>query len=248
MYTPPPTDAAMSPYDATMVSLAIVAIIIILIIIIVCIDRWLKSPFSYPHLDVAFDVSRKRQPKIEDYIDRWLLDGGWDEVVAHSVKVSRWKDAACDYIDTHALKKRRTRQLAHAIDDAHAYRFTMTRKQTRYTQKNYVRTPYQVTVVELVYRVDRAWLADRWRQLLEIGGEATLSEYHAKNQRSLMTRELRKEIMERDDYTCQKCGKHMPDEVGLHIDHIVPVSKGGKSVPSNLQVLCDKCNASKGSR
>lgn len=69
-------DTAMGPYDATMVSLAIVTI---LIIIIVCINRWLKSPFSYPYLDVAFDVSRKRQPKIDDRIDRWLLDGGWDE-------------------------------------------------------------------------------------------------------------------------------------------------------------------------
>lgn len=78
----------MSPYGATMVSLAIVAILII-ICIIICINRWLKSPFSYPYLDVAFDVSRKRQPKIEDCIDRWLLDGGWDKVVTHSVKVSR---------------------------------------------------------------------------------------------------------------------------------------------------------------
>ena len=52
---------------------------------------------------------------------------------------------------------------------------------------------------------------------------------------------------ERDNYTCQKCGKYMPDEVGLHIDHIIPVKLGGKSVESNLQVLCDKCNLKKGS-
>ena len=51
--------------------------------------------------------------------------------------------------------------------------------------------------------------------------------------------------MIRDNYTCQICGKYMPDGVGLHIDHIIPVSKGGKSVESNLQVLCSKCNGSK---
>ena len=59
---------------------------------------------------------------------------------------------------------------------------------------------------------------------------------------------LRKEIMKRDHYTCQMCGKFMPDEVGLHIDHIVPIAKGGKTVPSNLQVLCSKCNGAKGAK
>ena len=37
----------------------------------------------------------------------------------------------------------------------------------------------------------------------------------------------------------------MPDEVGLQIDHIIPIAKGGKTVVSNLRVLCSKCNASK---
>lgn len=70
----------------------------------------------------------------------------------------------------------------------------------------------------------------------------TLNQYHARKQRSLMTKELRQQIMVRDNYTYQICGKHMSDEVGLQIDHIIPVSEGGKTVPSNLQVLCSKCN------
>lgn len=63
-----------------------------------------------------------------------------------------------------------------------------------------------------------------------------------------MTKELRKQIMERDNYTCQICGKYMPDEVGLQIDHIIPVAKGGKTILSNLRVLCDKCNRKKGAK
>ncbi|MBR3025209.1 MAG: HNH endonuclease [Oscillospiraceae bacterium] len=52
----------------------------------------------------------------------------------------------------------------------------------------------------------------------------------------------------RDNYTCKKCGKYMPDEVGLQIDHIIPIKKGGKSIESNLQVLCDKCNSKKSTK
>ena len=54
-------------------------------------------------------------------------------------------------------------------------------------------------------------------------------------------------IKKRDNYTCQKCGVSVKDEptLLLEVDHIIPISKGGKSIPSNLQVLCSKCNGKK---
>lgn len=87
-----------------------------------------------------------------------------------------------------------------------------------------------------------------YQKLRRIGHSCTLKQYHSKNQRKLMTRELRERIMRRDNYTCKICGKYMPDEVGLHIDHIIPVSKGGKSIEQNLQVLCSKCNGHKSNK
>ena len=122
------------------------------------------------------------------------------------------------------------------------------RDQTRYTQLNYFRRSYKTSVVDISEKYDFDWLYERRERLAAIGHEATLHEYATENQRKLMTRALRQKIMRRDDYTCQMCGKYMPDEVGLQIDHIVPVSRGGKTIPSNLRVLCNKCNAKKGNK
>lgn len=67
----------------------------------------------------------------------------------------------------------------------------------------------------------------------------------------------RKAVLERDDCTCQICGisrKYLDDMapglgeyLRLEIDHIVPIAQGGTSDTSNLQCLCWRCNAKKGS-
>ena len=69
-------------------------------------------------------------------------------------------------------------------------------------------------------------------------------------QRALMTSALRKEILERDHYTCKKCGASIEEEPNLllEIDHIIPISRGGITSVENLQTLCWRCNRSKGSK
>ena len=52
------------------------------------------------------------------------------------------------------------------------------------------------------------------------------------------------EAYERQRGRCAICGKHF--EIGeMHGDHIVPWSKGGKTVPENCQMLCTTCNIKK---
>lgn len=66
-----------------------------------------------------------------------------------------------------------------------------------------------------------------------------------KRERALLTDSLRYDILRRDGFRCQICGSTARDGVKLHIDHIVPVSKGGKTEPQNLRTLCDRCNFGK---
>jgi len=53
---------------------------------------------------------------------------------------------------------------------------------------------------------------------------------------------LRYKVLHRDKSTCIKCGKTPLDGVKLHIDHIIPFSKGGLTVLNNLRTLCSECN------
>ena len=68
-----------------------------------------------------------------------------------------------------------------------------------------------------------------------------------KTKRNISVR-LRFTILMRDGFTCQSCGASPTKERGveLHVDHIVPWSKGGETEESNLQTKCKKCNLGKG--
>ena len=54
-------------------------------------------------------------------------------------------------------------------------------------------------------------------------------------------------VLKRDNFKCCMCGRSPATTAGLelHIDHIVPWSKGGETVIDNLQTLCSDCNLGK---
>lgn len=58
---------------------------------------------------------------------------------------------------------------------------------------------------------------------------------------------LRFLVLKRDDFKCVGCGRSPSNEPGLilHVDHIQPFSKGGKTEEKNLQTLCKDCNYGK---
>lgn len=55
----------------------------------------------------------------------------------------------------------------------------------------------------------------------------------------------RKNILRRDSHRCQYCGRA---DIGLTVDHVVPLSRGGEDTWENLVCACVRCNNRKGDR
>lgn len=51
----------------------------------------------------------------------------------------------------------------------------------------------------------------------------------------------------RDLHTCQYCNTQLP-KTQLTLDHVIPISKGGKTNWLNIVAACGKCNSVKGNR
>lgn len=99
----------------------------------------------------------------------------------------------------------------------------------------------------------------RKRQFKCCSPECTKKFYEDPNGWTFGWSHMRNKILERDDFTCLKCGKcptsekHygidnaqvwiQPDRSKLVVDHILPIALGGDEYdPSNLQTLCQDCN------
>ena len=63
--------------------------------------------------------------------------------------------------------------------------------------------------------------------------------------KSTITKKLRYEILRRDRYRCQICGRGQSDGTKLHVDHKHPKDLGGSNEESNLWTLCRECNEGK---
>jgi 5-methylcytosine-specific restriction endonuclease McrA len=64
---------------------------------------------------------------------------------------------------------------------------------------------------------------------------------------SLSVRLSRQNVFLRDHHTCQYCQKTFPEK-RLTIDHVVPLSKGGRHEWNNVVTACSSCNNKKGDK
>lgn len=77
--------------------------------------------------------------------------------------------------------------------------------------------------------------------------EPTHSTLVAEDQRAIPIG-LRYKVLRRDRFRCVACGRSPANDLRceLHVDHVVPVSRGGTRAEDNLQALCSDCNLGKG--
>lgn len=98
-----------------------------------------------------------------------------------------------------------------------------------------------VTVCDGLAQVEsRAWYEWHWARGNYPGGDGDTS-------RPSLRPHIRQAVMERDGLTCGLCGGDVVLE-DVHIDHILPWSRGGSSELDNLQVAHSACNIAKGNR
>jgi hypothetical protein len=66
-------------------------------------------------------------------------------------------------------------------------------------------------------------------------------------ERKPLPKSIRFEVLKRDCFTCQYCGREAPDVI-LEVDHIIPISKGGDDSLMNLVTACRDCNRGKSNK
>ncbi len=86
-------------------------------------------------------------------------------------------------------------------------------------------------------------IAEKAETLIQVG-HTKIESHHTSRQPSWRLMFL---VMRRDKFACRSCGASPSKNpaVNLHVDHIVPWSKGGETTLLNLQTLCERCNIGK---
>jgi 5-methylcytosine-specific restriction endonuclease McrA len=73
----------------------------------------------------------------------------------------------------------------------------------------------------------------------------TISQRRTKRE---VSERMRFRILVRDGFMCRACGASPLKSPGtdLHVDHVIPWSKGGETIENNLETKCSRCNLGKG--
>jgi 5-methylcytosine-specific restriction endonuclease McrA len=77
---------------------------------------------------------------------------------------------------------------------------------------------------------------------------AMLKAREAAEQKLKVMPAIRWQVFQRDNWKCVSCGRNSQNDVILHVDHIIPRSRGGSDSLENYQTLCHLCNIGKSNK
>lgn len=130
------------------------------------------------------------------------------------------------------------------------YRATLSERKDYERRRAPVRREERATYLREYGIANRAALAEYQRRYLQENLPRFLernAERRARLREVTVERVSRAAVFERDGGVCGICGNPV-DPTNWHLDHIVPLAKGGTHEEANVQVAHPRCNLSKGAR
>ena len=255
-------------------SIMAAALVIAGIVVLCLVLRWKKTVLNTSekiklinnlnsitsfHMDIWEQYDYSTAVKSKSQFDRYNIDKG---LVLYMISNKSFWESILSHITENRETLKRYDQTVQAIrntsgqDNYYGVPQNIYEKKERNLFNKLIITPNTETM--LVYTVTytspkgqnsyrRAWTF-RTDELKDALAEANrVDQNHESNlyQRTLFSNSLRYDVLKRDGFRCQICGRTAQDGVKLHVDHIIPVSKGGKTEMGNLRTLCSDCNVGK---
>lgn len=127
------------------------------------------------------------------------------------------------------------------IDDAREYARNYALRPDQHQKKLERNAAYRAANLERMRAIRAAW-KKRNREKERV--------YSARRREGWITRTIRsalvEELLMEQSGLCRWCSHALGDD--FHLDHVVPLSRGGTNDPSNLVLACPPCNTSKGAK
>lgn len=205
--------------------------------------RALNDKYSFTDLDNFYDSyqvrfkSNLKTCNIDDYL-LMTIDNKYEELKKYKLNYDRLSSLYNEYLKKYEtlnkfIKEEEAKKLKINIGKYKKY-------QSIILDKNKIRKEYVFKVIiyinyrskkgfvkESIYKVyDKFKFSKIMDEYFEMKKGNRLIEISSRVERSKMSESLRYDVFKRDKYKCCICGMGSKDGVKLHVDHIIPVSKG----------------------
>lgn len=255
-----------------MITYTISSVLVIITVIIYQFQavKWIKASLYVKHIETLNKETSKKILNIESFqiheafnrknqLDRAHTKSFLEEVMYHQIPfytdlVNKIKHNVT--LKTSYEQTRKDIKATHQIESLSTIKKHILNQEARHLTLNI--PTHQSVTVKLTYTSPRGRNHYEKKQAFPLISLETILDhvinlkrhhetvaYQRQQERNKLSSRMRFMVFKRDDYTCQICGKSKHDGIKLHVDHIIPIAKGGETKLYNLQTLCETCNLGK---